>query len=405
MSTVEVNIGYLPLTDSALLVAASERGFAEEEGIALRLLRETSWANIRDRMSVGHFEAAHLLAPMPIAAALGLWPLQQKVYAPMALGLGGNAVTVSRALFEGMSDELEFSVEEPATAGSALRRLIDRRANGGARKLQFGVVHEHSGHNFDLRYWLSASGITPDAEVTIVVIPPAYLPDALESGQIDGYCVGEPWNTVAVARGVGHIVTTKSAIWKSSPEKVLGVRAEWIERQPEAASALIRAIYRAAKWCGDDNNTGTLVAILARPEYLNQPVEYLLPGLDNSIVAGSGASKVRFFEPVAHAATFPWQSHALWFYSQMVRWGQVEHSASNAELARRSFRPDLYRTALRSLSEPVPVANAKVEGALKESQPVGVSQGTLNLGPDGFFDGRIFDPDRLDEYLVPDSGA
>ncbi|MFZ2101731.1 MAG: CmpA/NrtA family ABC transporter substrate-binding protein [Oricola sp.] len=400
MARTDITAAFLPLTDSAILVAARECGFAEEEDIALSLLRETSWANIRDRMAIGQFEAAHMLAPMPIAFALGLTPLTLDVVVPLSMGLGGNAVTVSAALFDRMQQAGPFSPPDPATSGRALKAVVDRRKAGGEPPLQFGVVHAHSGHNFELRYWLAASGIVPDKDVEIVVVPPPFMPDALGSGQIDGFCVGEPWNSVAASTGAGRIATVKSAIWKSSPEKVLGVRADWARRNENALSRLLRALYRAAEWCGNPDNHGALAHILARPEYIGQPAALIARGLDGTVIEGMAAKdRARFFEPFAHAATFPWQSHALWFYSQMVRWGQVKHTPAHADAARRCYRPDLYRTALRPLSAPIPAANAKVEGALTETQPVGATSGALLLGPDGFFDGRTFDPDRLATYL------
>jgi len=403
MAPIDVTAAFLPLTDSAILVAARECGFAEEEGLALSLLRETSWANIRDRMAIGQFEAAHMLAPMPIAFALGLTPLALDVVVPMAMGLGGNAVTVSAELYERMNDAQTFSPPDPAGSGAALKDVVEQRKRAGEEPMQFGVVHAHSGHNFELRYWLAASGIAPDRDVEIVIMPPPFMPDALASGQIDGFCVGEPWNSVAVSTGAGRIATVKSSIWKSSPEKVLGMRADWARQNGTAVSRLVRALYRAAEWCGSSENHGALAHILARPEYIGQPAALIARALDGSILEGeAGAGRARFFDPFSNAATFPWQSHALWFYSQMVRWGQVRHTPANAETARRCYRPDLYRAALQPLSVAIPAANAKVEGALRTTEPVGATSGTLRLGPDGFFDGRIFDPDRLDAYLAED---
>jgi NitT/TauT family transport system ATP-binding protein len=397
----DILAGIIPLTDSAILVVARECGFAEEEGIALTLIRETSWANIRDRIAIGHFQAAHMLGPMPIAAALGLTPLRQAVIAPIALGLGGNAVTVSAALHEEMGAIGPVDALKPATGGAALRAVVDKRRAEGRPPLQFGVVHPHSGHNFELRYWLASSGIRPDRDVEIVIAPPPFMPDALASGQVDGFCVGEPWNSVAVASGAGRIATVKSAIWRSGPEKVLGVHADWAGRNPDALARLVRALYRAAAWCGQPNNHAALAHILARPDYLGVPAALIVKAIDGSILQPfAPPSDLVFFAPFAGAATFPWQSHALWFYSQMVRWGQVEHTAANAEAARRCYRPDLYRAALKPLAASLPGANAKVEGALQAPAPVGATTGTLILGPDGFFDGAVFDPDRLDDYIA-----
>ncbi|WP_417413270.1 CmpA/NrtA family ABC transporter substrate-binding protein [Hoeflea sp.] len=397
----ELSAGFLPLTDSAILIAAKELGFAEAEGIALNLVRETSWANVRDRLAVGQFEISHALAPMPIAANLGLTPFDTRLIAPMALGLGGNAITGSNALLAEMKALGSFEGLGAGDAGRALARVVAARKSSGGRALQFGVVHPFSGHNFELRYWLSASGIIPDVDVDIVILPPPLMADALASGQIDGYCVGEPWNSVGVAKGAGRIITTKSSIWASSPEKVLAVRQDWADENAQTLHALLCALYRSAEWCGQPANHSQLASLLSAPAYLGQSADVILPALDGSIFGATASSEGRdFFQPHARAATFPWQSHALWFYSQMVRCGYVEHSAANAEMARQSYRPDIYRSVMTSIGVPVPSANSKVEGALKETIAVGASSQFLYLGPDGFFDGEIFDPDQLDAYIA-----
>lgn len=394
-----VTAGFLPLLDSALLVAARAKGFARDEGIDLVLVRENSWASIRDRLAVGHFDAAHMLAPMPIAFNLGLAPLATRTIAPMALGLGGNAVTVSRELWVAMEANGASAGLDPAAAGTALRRTV---ASRGVRRPRLAVVHPHSGHNYELRYWLAACGIDPDRDVEIVIVPPPLMADALAAGRIEGYCVGEPWSTAAVFSGAGRIVTTKSMIWRSSPEKVLGVSADWAEGHPEALGSLLRALYRAAEWCGQAANHGELADLLSRPDHVGCPAEWLMPALSGRILTGDGATVAveDFFVPQAKAATFPWKSHALWFYSQMVRWGQVDANPANESIARDSYRPDLYRSALRSLGVALPGANAKVEGALTAATPVGSEGASLLLGPDGFFDGKVFDPERIADYLA-----
>jgi two-component system, oxyanion-binding sensor len=227
------------------------------------------------------------------------------------------------------------------------------------------------------------------------------MADALGTGSIDGYCVGEPWNTAAVVTGNGHIATVKAAIWRSSPEKVLGVQAAWAQTHPEALAALLRALYAAAVWCADTGNRDELASMLSQPAYLARPREWMLPALSGRIATGGQQRPVAdFFIPLAKAATFPWKSHALWFYSQMVRWRQVSHSSENAALARDTYRPDLYRAALKPLGVALPGANAKVEGALTAATPVGSAGASLVLGPDGFFDGAIFDPDEIDRYIT-----
>ena len=403
MTLHPVSAAFMPLTDSLILIAAAELGFAENEGIDLKLTRETSWANVRDRMAVGHFEVAHMLAPMPIAFNLGLSPLSLKVIAPFALGLGGNAVTVSSALDAEMRNSGGLTNLDPALAGKALKTIVKTRAAQGAPRLIFAVVHPHSGHNFELRYWLSSCGINAKTDIDIVIVPPPLMPDALAAGRIDGFCVGEPWNSVAVQSGAGAVITVKSAIWRSSPEKVLGVNQYWADNNPDVLAALLRALYKAAAFCGEQQNQKALAALLAKPIWLGQPAAWIEIGLSGRFLRDDNASTKStplliddFYLPFARAATFPWQSHALWFYTQMVRWGQITHSRENALAALQSYRPDLYRSALAGLNAPMPANDLKIEGALKST----TSLDGLMLGPDGFFDGKTFDPDFIDDYLA-----
>ncbi|WP_430691491.1 CmpA/NrtA family ABC transporter substrate-binding protein [Mesorhizobium vachelliae] len=398
----EITAGFMPLFDSAVLVAAGEMGFATREGIELKLNRETSWANIRDRIAIGHFDVAHMLGPMPLACSLGLTPLASETIVPFSLGLGGNCVTVSNAVWEGMAAQGAAPDLDPARAGAALGALIRERAAAGREPMRFAVVHPHSGHNYELRYWLAACGIDPDRDVEIVIVPPPFMTDALAAGRIDGYCVGEPWNSAAVAVGTGHIVAVKALLWRNSPEKVIGARRAWAEENPEALAALLRALHHSARWCQDPANRGELAALMARPAFLGQPEAIQMPALTGRVQLGGGVERrvEDFFLPFDKAANFPWKSHALWFYTQMVRWGQLPHTPQNLAIARDCYRPDLYRSALKPLGVALPGANAKVEGALKAATPVGSAGASLVLGPDGFFDGQIFDPDRIDAYIA-----
>lgn len=398
----QITAGFMPLFDSAVLVAARELGFAAREGVELKLQRETSWANIRDRIAIGHFDVAHMLGPMPLACSLGLTPLASDTVVPFSLGLGGNCVTVSNAVWDGMAAHGAEPDLDPARAGAALGAFIRERAAAGRELLRFAVVHPHSGHNYELRYWLAACGIDPEREIEIVIVPPPFMADALATGRIDGYCVGEPWNSAAVAAGTGHIVTVKALLWKNSPEKVIGARKAWAEENPQALAALLRALHHSARWCQDAANRGDLASLMAEPRFLGQPSAIQMPVLTGHLHLGGGAKRTveDFFVPFDKAANFPWKSHALWFYTQMVRWGDVAHTPENLAIARDCYRPDLYRAALKPLGVALPGANAKVEGALKAATPVGSAGASLVLGPDGFFDGQIFDPDEIDAYIA-----
>jgi two-component system, oxyanion-binding sensor len=373
-------VGFIPLLDCAPLAVAVEKGFARAEGLDLRLVRETSWANIRDRVVVGHFDAAHMLGPMAIASTLGVGHLTVPMAAPLSLGLGGNAITVSLRVWEAMVAEGAVVGGDPRALGNALRRVVHARDGAHKSQLTFAMVYPFSAHNYELRYWLAASGIDPDRDVRLVVIPPPLLVDAMREGQIDGFCVGEPWNSVAVAVGVGCIVVPTTAIWRLSPEKVLGCRLEWTQRHPDRLLALVRALYRAAQWCEAPENHQELARLLAEPRFVGAPADILLRGLSNRLrlhPEGDLQQLTHFYVPASQAATFPWVSHALWFYSQMVRWNQVAFDESHLAQVRATYRPDLYRLALGKSANDVPANDTKIEG---------------------FFDGRRFDPDDPAHY-------
>jgi NitT/TauT family transport system ATP-binding protein len=368
----------------------------------LSLARETSWANIRDRVMVGHFEAAHMLGPMPVASTLGLGHVETPMIVPFSLTLGGNAITVSSAIFAQMEEAGAHLEALPADMGRALAKVVSRRAARGAAPLVFAVVHPFSGHNYELRYWLASAGVDPDRDVRIVVLPPSFMMDAVLEQQVDGFCVGEPWNSLAVDRGAGVIAVTKSALWRQGPEKVLGLRADFAERKPDVLAALLRAVYRAAEWAGRAENVEELARMLASPAYVGASAAIIERALSGRLIKRAAAAPgfvPDFLSVHDHAANFPWQSHSLWFYSQMVRWRQIAHSPALAEKARQVYRPDLYRAALAGIGVDLPRASAKVEGALKARTPVASRKGSILLGPDGFFDGRLFDPDKIEDYL------
>jgi ABC-type nitrate/sulfonate/bicarbonate transport system substrate-binding protein len=371
-----IRFGFLPLTDAAIPIAAHEMGFAAEEGVVLELVRETSWANVRDRMAVDHFDAAHLLAPMPIAAALQLLPLSSSIIVPMALGLGGNAVTVSSMLWTEMKAHGATSASAAGRMGVALRHVLEQRARAGLPKLVFGIVHAFSAHNYDLCYWLAECGINPMLDVSIAVVPPPLMPEAMQAGHLDGYCVGEPWSTAAIAGGTGVIVTSKIEIWKDSPEKVLGVRENWAGSRRDELQALLIALDRSARWCADPGNATALASLLSLPAYLSQPVEVILPALTGSLqIGGVQRSIPRFLSFDSPKSTMPEPAHAAWFFSQMVRWGQADLSKQNLERAMKCFRPEIYAGA--------------IEAQYHHRDKIG-----------GFFDGRDFDAKQIESYLA-----
>ncbi len=395
-------IGFVPLLDCATLVAAVEKGFVAAEGLEVSLVRETSWANIRDRIMVGHFDAAQMLGPMTVASSLGIGHVTTPMIAPISLGLGGNAITVSNTLWKAMQAHGASLGMPPEQQGQALQQVVAQRARDQQAPLTFGMVYPFSCHNYELRYWLAASGIDPDHDVHLVVIPPPLLVDAMREGQVDGFCVGEPWNSLAVEAGVGTIVSTTHAIWRLSPEKVLGCRTDWATRHPEQLAGLIRAIYKAAQWCEQREHHAELARLLAQPRYVGAPTEVLRRTLDCKLRLASGAELTHvpeFFVPSGHTATFPWASHALWFYSQMVRWKQCQFNTIDMAIARAAYRPDLYRAALMSLGTPAPMTDFKTERSTESSYALTASNDALSFSAEGFFDGKVFEPIAVEEYI------
>jgi ABC-type nitrate/sulfonate/bicarbonate transport system substrate-binding protein len=282
-SRIELTVGFMPLLDCALLVVAHEVGLARQQGLSLRLVRETSWANIRDRLAVGHFDAAHMLAPMVIAQNLGAGLLDTPLRAPVALGTGGNAITVSRALWKAMRGSGAMIGAEPVVQARALADVIARRNTAGLQALTLAMVFPYSCHNYQLRDWLQSAGVDPDRDVRLVVLPPPLLVDALRSGQVDGFCVGEPWNSLAVDAGFGVIPVVCSDLWPRPPEKVLGMRAQLAEENAETVAALVRCIQAASLWASDAGNHQDLAKLLSQPRYVGAPARLLHSALVGDI--------------------------------------------------------------------------------------------------------------------------
>lgn len=396
----ELTIGFLPLVDACLPILARELGFAEAEGVSVRLVRDMSWATVLDRLLYGHSDAAHLIAPLAIATTLGRGRPAVPLSVPFVLGLNGNAITMRPDLADLVCPPGELG--DPAAVGRALREVaLARKAAGKA--LRFGVVHRFSSHNYMLRYWLAACGIRPDQDVEMTTVPPPFCADAMDAGEVDAICVGEPWNSVAVERGAGRIVLVTAQIWRRGVEKVLALREPVLEDRRDSIEALVRALVATGRHFVDPANWDANAAILARSEYLDGSAELIKRAISDRLLLEKGGSVVHypdFMFQYREAANFPWVSQAEWLYSQMVRWEGMTYSAGDAAKAARVFRPDLYRSALTGSAEPLPGASSKVEGSLAGPLAVGTQQGNITLQNNSFFDGSTFDPADIPGYLA-----
>ncbi|MBD8678866.1 CmpA/NrtA family ABC transporter substrate-binding protein [Sphingomonas sp. CFBP 13720] len=401
MAFDKVRIGFLPLVDAALPILARQQGFAEAEGLEIELVRDMTWATVRDRLLYGHTDAAHMVAPLAIATALGRGRPAVEMAVPFVLGLNGNAITLSLALAEQVLPDAGLA--DPVVLGARLKAVALQRAAEG-RRLRFGAVHRYSSHNYMLRYWLAAVGIRPDHDVDIVTTSPPFAADALAAGEVDGICVGEPWNGVAVDRGVGRIALVTAQIWQRGVEKVLAMRATTLAERGDTVQRLIRALHAAAEHFVDPATREESARILSLPQYLDAPVDPVARAIGDRVRLMQGATPIHvpdFMFQYREAANFPWRSQAAWLYSQMVRWDGMPFSADDAQVAQDVFRPGVYRAALAGSGAPLPSASSKLEGAIEgASIGAGSVQGRLMLGRDAFFDRRAFDPEDIAGYLA-----
>ncbi|MCE9650491.1 MAG: ABC transporter substrate-binding protein [Parvibaculum sp.] len=397
---VSFKIGFLPLVDAALPIVAQEAGFAAKHGVSIEMVRDPSWATVRDRLIYGQTDAAHLLAPLALATSMGLSDVTMPLAAPFMLGLNGNAIAAG-ARVAAMIAEGGISFGDIAQTGRRLADIARKLADEG-RKLRLAVVHRYSSHNYMLRYWLAACGCDPDRDVEIIVVPPPFIAAALAHGEIDISCVGEPWSSVAVERGGGVIIASTSQIWSRGVEKLLAFRSALLEVRRDDVEALLRALHEAGRFVADAAHIDDVAAILARSVYIDQPKALIARALRNRLVLAQGMAETPvkdFLLLHQEAANFPWRSQAMWLYSQMVRWGHAPLDPDGFENAASVFRPDIYRSALKNTDAILPGASAKVEGAIQTPAGVASVGGRLILGPDSFFDGRAFDPDKALDYL------
>ena len=359
--TKSLRIGFIPLVDAAALIVAVDQGFAKDEGLDVTLVREVSWSNVRDKLNIGLFDAAHLLAPVAIASSLGLGHVKVPIVASFNLGLNGNAITVSPALQAEIMSEIDGDRFDPMATAKALARVVAKRRNSGADPLTFGMTFPFSTHNYQLRFWMAAGGVDPDEDIRLVVLPPPYMVDSLANGHVDAFCVGAPWNSVAVDLGVGHILHFVSDILVRAAEKVLATRQQWSEKNPDTLAALIRAHQRAAEFIEHPQNRAEAAAILAQPERIGVDADVIQRTLDGRLKIspdGTMRESSRYLLVGREGAARPDPLQAAWLYAQMVRWGQTSFSPEALDVARGVFRPDLYDAALGRPGKPADASDA-----------------------------------------------
>jgi nitrate/nitrite transport system substrate-binding protein len=325
-----LRVGFVQLIDAAPLIVAQEGGYFSDEGLNVVLERQIGWGNVRDKLTFGHLHASHALLGMAPISVLGKDQFAEPLVAITSLGSGGNWITLSRRL-----------VSMGVTSAESLARLTRRREG---RPLVFAHVFSCSTHHYLLREWLSRGGVEPDEDVHLCVVPPPQMPRMMDSGFVDGFCVGDPWNTVAEHEQLGTKIVSTTWLIPDHPEKMLTVSRRWLTENQETSEKLVRAVLRGIAFCYDPLNAESLSRMLAAPRYLDVPQPVLAKALGNS-------PGVRSWAP---QTTFPSATRAMWLLSQMLRWGHLRPETDLKLVAQQAVDAGPYRAAAASLGWPCP---------------------------------------------------
>lgn len=405
-----LKLGFIKLTDMAPLAVAYEKGYFEEEGLFVQLEAQANWKILLDRVINGELDGAHMLAGQPLGATIG-FGTKADIIAAFSMDLNGNAITVSNDVWKQMKPNIPMKDGKPVhpIKADALKPVVEKFKREG-KPFKMGMVFPVSTHNYELRYWLAAGGIKPgyysppqdtsgqvDADALLSVTPPPQMPATMDAGTIVGYCVGEPWNQQAVFKGIGVPVISDDEIWKNNPEKVFGVSKEWAEKYPNTHLAIVKALIRAGMWLDADNNKNRKEAVemLSQSHYVGADYEVLANSMTGTFEYEKGDKRPLpdfnvFFR---HNATYPYYSDAIWYLTQMRRWGQINEEKSDnwfMETAKKVYRPDIYMAAAKALI---------AEGKAKASDFPDEKESGFKAPQPDFIDGIVYDGSKPNEYL------
>jgi nitrate/nitrite transport system substrate-binding protein len=405
----QLKLGFIKLTDMVPLAIAYEKGYFEDEGLFVTLEPQANWKVLLDRVIDGQLDGAHMLAGQPLAATIG-FGTKADVVTAFSMDLNGNATTVSNEVWKlmqpGIARDPQGKPVHPIKA-TALKPVVDKfRAEG--KPFKMAMVFPVSTHNYELRYWLAAGGLHPGlysptdvsgqikADVQISVTPPPQMPATLESGTINGYSVGEPWNQQAIFRGIGVPVITDYEIWKNNPEKVFGVTKAWADKYPNTHLAVVKALIRAGMWldAGNGANRKEAAQIISRAQYVGADYEVIANSMTGTFEYAKGDKRAQpdfnvFFR---YNATYPYYSDAVWYLTQMRRWGQIPEAKPDQwyhDVAKQVYRPDIYMQAAALLIE---------EGKAKKADFPGTTDGYRPPTRE-FIDGIEYDGHKPNAYI------
>jgi nitrate/nitrite transport system substrate-binding protein len=407
----DLKLGFIKLTDMAPLAVAYEKGYFEDEGLSVQIEAQANWKVLLDRVINGELDGAHMLAGQPIGATIG-FGTKADIVTAFSMDLNGNAITVSNDVWKQMKEHIPMKDGKPVhpIKADALKHVVEKYKNEG-KPFNMAMVFPVSTHNYELRYWLAAGGIKPgfyappedisgqiDAEAKLSVTPPPQMPATLDAGTIVGYCVGEPWNQQAVFKGIGVPVISDYEIWKNNPEKVFGVTKEFADKNPNTHLAIIKALIRAAIWLDAENNKN-------RPEASEMLSQKHYVGADTDVIANSMTGTFEYEKgdkrPLSdfnvffrYYATYPYYSDAIWYLTQMRRWGQINEQKPDSwymEIAKKVYRPDIYMKAAKALI---------AEGKAKAGDFPAENETGFKAPSSDFIDRIVFDGSKPNEYLT-----
>ncbi|MCI4662575.1 MAG: ABC transporter substrate-binding protein [Neomegalonema sp.] len=405
----ELKFGFIKLTDMAPLAVAYEKGYFEDEGLFVTLEAQANWKVLLDRVIDGQLDGAHMLAGQPLAATIG-FGTEAHIITPFSMDLNGNGITVSNEIWAQMKEHIPHEDGKPVhpISAAALKPVVEKYKADG-KPFNMGMVFPVSTHNYELRYWLAAGGLKPgyyspdnvsgqiDADVLLSVTPPPQMPATMEAGTIYGYCVGEPWNQQAVFKGIGVPVITDYEIWKNNPEKVFGITAEFAEKYPNTTLALTKALIRAAIWLDENDNANRpeAVKILSQSNYVGADYDVIANSMTGTFEYEKGDKREvpDFNVFFRYFATYPYYSDAVWYLSQMRRWGQIAEAKPDSwydDVAKKVYRPDIYMAAAKMLVEE---GNAPEDGFPWDTDGYRTPQSE-------FIDGVTYDGRKPNEYLT-----
>jgi nitrate/nitrite transport system substrate-binding protein len=407
-----LKFGFIKLTDMAPLAVAYEKGYFEDEGLSVTLESQANWKVLLDRVITGELDGAHMLAGQPIGATIGIGT-KADIITPFSMDMNGNAITVSNAVWAEFKKKLPMKDGKPVHPINPkyLKEVVDDYKKQG-KIFKMGMVFPVSTHNYELRYWLAAGGMNPGfyapangdtsgtikADVPLSVTPPPQMPSTMEAGTIDGYCVGEPWNQQAVFKGIGVPVATDYDVQKNNPEKVFGVTKAWADKNPNTLIHVVKAMIRAGYWLDEENNKNRMEAVqmIAKPIYVGADEKVIANSMTGTFEYEKGDKRAEpdfnvFFR---YNATYPYYSDAIWYLTQMRRWGQIAEAKPDSwyiKMAKQIYRPDIYATAAKDLI---------AEGKMKAYDFPNFAKETGFKGPQsGFIDGIIYDGRKPNAYI------